>query len=226
MTVSRQYDSSSTYKLGDIELDHVSSYRYLGVTITYNITWNTHINMISNSANRTLGYLRRNFNKAPPALKMLLYKTLVRSKLEYAAAIWDPHHANLIRSLELIQNNAARFILSNYHRTASITALKQALSLPFLSLRRKYFRLCLFHKVFHHSSLRTEVITPPTYRSSRIDHKHKVKGIFCKTNTFYFSFIPHTSNDWNHLPDDVVSISDHSLFSHSLSAHLQCDSTA
>lgn len=98
MTVYRQYDSSSMYILGDIELNHVSTYRYLGVTITYNITWNTHINMISNNADRTLGYLRRNYNKAPPPLEIILYKTLVRSNLKYAAEICNPRHANLTTS--------------------------------------------------------------------------------------------------------------------------------
>lgn len=225
MTVSRQPNNSSTYKLGDVYLDQVSSYRYLGVTISFNLTWNAHINVITNNANRTLGYIRRNFSNAPLSLKMLLYKTLVRSKLEYAAAIWNPHHENLIRHLELIQNNAARFILSDYHRTSSVTAMKHHLSLPPLSLRRKYFRLCLFHKTYHHPSLRNELITPPTYHSSRIDHEHKVKGTFCYTNTFSCSFIPVTSNDWNRLPGDIVSISDHSLFRHSLSAHLFRDSS-
>lgn len=45
-----------------------------------------------------LGYLRRNFAKAPFSLKLALYKTLVHPKLEYAASIWDPVPANLLLS--------------------------------------------------------------------------------------------------------------------------------
>ncbi|KAH9378288.1 hypothetical protein HPB48_017218 [Haemaphysalis longicornis] len=63
-----------------------------------------------------LRYLRRNFNQAPVSLKPLLYKVLVRSKLEYAASVWDPRHDSLIYELERVKNRAARFVLSNYHR--------------------------------------------------------------------------------------------------------------
>lgn len=84
-----------------------------------------HVEYITNNANRTLGYLRRNFASAPTSLKLTMFKTLVRPKLEYACAIWDPAHSNLINSLESIQNRAARFILSNYSRHSSVTSMKK-----------------------------------------------------------------------------------------------------
>lgn len=100
------------YYLDSITIDSVSSYKYLGVQLTSNLTWNVHIEHIINNANRMLGYLRRNFAKAPSSLKLLLYKILIRSKLEYAPCIWNPYCNNLMNSLEIVQNNSARFILT------------------------------------------------------------------------------------------------------------------
>uniref|UniRef100_V5IDJ9 Putative endonuclease/reverse transcript n=1 Tax=Ixodes ricinus TaxID=34613 RepID=V5IDJ9_IXORI len=160
-----------------------------------------------------LGYLRRNFYLAPISLKLLLYKTLVRTKLEYAASVWDPGQESLISELESVQNRASRFILSDYHRTSSVTAMKSCLSLPLLSQRRKSFRLCLFHKIYHNNSiLKERLLTAPHYVSARIDHHYKVGIPSSRTKHFHDSFIPSTSTMWNHLPGAIAGIPDCTRF--------------
>lgn len=59
------------------------------------------------------GYLRHNCLPALILLKTLLYTTFVKFKLEYTASVWDPGTEILIKSLELIQNNAVWFITGN-----------------------------------------------------------------------------------------------------------------
>ena len=48
------------YFLHDTMLDSVSSAKYLGVTISDDLSWSTHIDNITKSANQTLGFLKRN----------------------------------------------------------------------------------------------------------------------------------------------------------------------
>lgn len=114
MRVSRQNNTCPSYCINNSTLLSVSTYKYLGVHITNDLSWNIHVEYITNNANRLLGYLRRNFSLAPVSLKLLLYKTLVRTKLEYAGSIWNPG-VFLASSIEFIQNRSAHFILSNYH---------------------------------------------------------------------------------------------------------------
>ena len=47
-------------------LENVDNIKYLGVTITYDLRWNTHISNIYTKANRTLGFLRRTLFSCPP----------------------------------------------------------------------------------------------------------------------------------------------------------------
>ena len=96
------------YTLHNIILDTVTSAKYLGVTISDNLTWHNHIQNITKKANQTLGFLRRNIKVNSEKLKSTAYKTLVRPQLEYSSTVWSPHTSNLIDQLESVQRRAAR----------------------------------------------------------------------------------------------------------------------
>ena len=120
-----------------------------------------------------------------------------------------------------MQNRGARFILSNYHRTASVSSMKLSLSLPSLSLRRKISRLCLFYKIYHsNTSLKDKLFLEPPFISPRFDHPFKVGVPHCNTSAFLNAFIPKTSLEWNHLPASFVNMPSIDLFKKALSAHL------
>lgn len=63
------YSSIPNYYLGGSLLQHTESYKYLGVHLTSNLSWSTHINFTVRSANRKLGYIRRNFRETTVSLK-------------------------------------------------------------------------------------------------------------------------------------------------------------
>ena len=69
-----------------------SSVRQISQCFHYrdNLDWGQHMSEISSKASKTLGFLHRNLSFAPQETKEVAYKTLVRPKLEYAAAVWNP----------------------------------------------------------------------------------------------------------------------------------------
>ena len=84
------------YFLHDTMLDSVSSAKYLGVTISDDLSCSTHIDNITKSPNQTLGFLKRNMRVHNKDLKSVAYKTLVRPQLEYASIVWSPHTLPLL----------------------------------------------------------------------------------------------------------------------------------
>ena len=94
---------NTSYILHNPSLESVPSATYLGVTISQDLSWNTHIDNITKKANQSLGFLRRNIKVHLQALKATAYSTLVRPQLEYCSAVWSPHTETHIYQLEAVQ---------------------------------------------------------------------------------------------------------------------------
>jgi len=73
------------YRLGQILLTPVDSYYYLGVTISSDLRWSTHIDNICTKATRTLNFIGRQIDCCSPESKSLAYTVVVRPHLEFAA---------------------------------------------------------------------------------------------------------------------------------------------
>ena len=61
--------------------------KYLGVTVSKDLKWNTHVSNVCTEANRTLGFLRHNLSSCPQDVKEMAYKGLVQPHLKYASPV-------------------------------------------------------------------------------------------------------------------------------------------
>jgi hypothetical protein len=89
---------------------------YLGLHISEDIKWTTHITNVTKKTNSTLGFLRRNLKYCPKDCKKTAYISLVhvRSTMEYGVIVWDPYTIVDTNKLERIQRRAAIFITGDY----------------------------------------------------------------------------------------------------------------
>ena len=106
----------ASYTLEGTDLVNVENIKYLGVTITSDLRWNTHESKVCTKANRTLEFLRRILYFCPQEEKEATYKGLVRPVLDYGpvlSSVWDPLGVVLQEELESVQKRAARFVTGN-----------------------------------------------------------------------------------------------------------------
>lgn len=89
------------------------------MNITDNLSWSSHITTIYANASKTLGSLRN----SSVEVRKLAYLTFARPQLEFASAVWSPHHKYFKNMLERIQKRAVRYITQNYDRNSSITQI-------------------------------------------------------------------------------------------------------
>ena len=150
---ARSYSSATSssffYQLNSTILQRVTSTAYLGVRISEDLKWDPHISGITKKANSTLGFIRRNLRRCPPACQSTAYLALVRPLLEYGAAVWDPYLKKDIDLMEHTQRHAARFITGDYRSTTpgSVTRLLKKTKLQPLQERRQQLRLTLLYKL-------------------------------------------------------------------------------
>jgi hypothetical protein len=144
---NRKKPINTTYRLHGHTLEKVTTAKYLGVNIQNNLKWDSHINQITDKANRTLGFLRRNLKVSSTKIKTQTYLGLVRPQLENASSVWDPHTQVNINKLERIQRRAARYVTSRHRNTSSVSSMLEGLEWRTLQDRRKITRLCMLYKI-------------------------------------------------------------------------------
>ena len=147
--LSTKSSSSYIYSLCGTILKHVDQNPYLGIQISSDLKWTTHINGLCKRAGSTLGFLRRNLRNSPQECRRLAYIALVRSTLEYGAVVWDPYAKQDIDRLERIQRQAARFITRDYKSRdqGCVSKMLSYLQLPPLEDRRRQLRLTMLYKI-------------------------------------------------------------------------------
>ena len=84
----------ASYTLEGTVLENVYNIKYLGVTITNDLKWNTHISNICNKANRTLGFLRRTLFSCPQNVKEAAYKGIGQVGMTSLQVNWSQAEVN------------------------------------------------------------------------------------------------------------------------------------
>ena len=102
----------------------VARYRYwhgfklcpLGVKITSNLSWRSHILAKTTMANLTLNLLRRTMYSCGEGAKKRVYEALVRPQVKYCSPVWNPHLKKDVDVLEKLQRRAACWICCRWNK--------------------------------------------------------------------------------------------------------------
>ena len=175
-------------------LEKVASYKYLGLLLTDNLCWSSHIANVYSKAMKVLGLLYRRFYgyTDSESLKQL-YLTLVRPHLDYACQVWDPHLAKDKAKLEKVQKLACRMAARRWN--AGYQELLEIFELSSLEERRLNLKLGLLFKILHKLCYFPEMesfTTLRNYCSSRNTHCLQLTVPFAHTNSYKYSFFPRT----------------------------------
>ena len=197
--------AKSEYTLHGHTLETVQEAKYLGITITKDLSWDKHISNVCAKANKTLGFLRRNLKISSKCIKETAYKTFVRPILEYACTVWDPYQQSSISKIEAVQRRAARFTVNRYHNTSSVTEMVNSLKWPSLRHRRKVARLAMLWKIINDEAVVDKTQIQPAPDRQRRRHTQQLQQLQCRTKYRQQSFLPNTICDWNELPAKAVA---------------------
>ena len=215
------------YTLDNHILEEVQDNPYLGLQISNDLKWTTHINKITKKAQSTLGFLRRNLSHCTETCRKTAYISMVRSLLEYGAVVWDPYQKSDIDKLERVQRKAIRFVKRDYRTREEgfISNMAAELELPTLQERRGSLRLVMLYKVveglvpglppqdFLSQSKSRRQIKPRKFQdcettnilTKQVKNNSKCfETVQATSNQYKHSFFVDTVIKWNQLEDNIV----------------------
>ena len=125
-----------------------STVKDLGITFSSDSTFNTHIANIVKQANKKASWVLSVFKTRNQQDMMILYKTYIRSQLEYCCPLWNPSGPNSTTAVKLLEGVQRSF-------TSKITSLKNlnywqrldGLSLMSLQRRRERYIIIYMWKI-------------------------------------------------------------------------------
>ena len=113
------------YSMNGIALTETDEERDLGVIVSSSLKPGAQCETAAKKANQTLGLISRSFHYRSKETMVPLFKSLVRPKLEFAAAVWNPWLEKDIECLEKVQRRLIR-MLSNVNGSTYEEKLKNA----------------------------------------------------------------------------------------------------
>ena len=99
-------------KIENTNIERVTDFNFLGLTISDNLEWKNHVQKIGNNCSRTIGILNKLKHILPANISLMLYNSLLLPQLNYCILAWGHNCKRLIK----LQKKALRAIsISKYN---------------------------------------------------------------------------------------------------------------
>ena len=174
----------------------------LGIWFKDNLKFDEHINYIVNRANRLVGLIKRTFKSLDKDSFLILYKSLIRSILDYGGSVYYPYTKKNIQLIENVQRRATRILPEL--KGLSYGERLESLILPTMHYRRKRYDLIQLFKIVHgYEDIKPDKFFEFNDNCTR-GHLFKIVKPRCEKTLRLNSFPVRCINKWNTLSEDIV----------------------
>ena len=222
MYIGRRRDSEQQYKLRETTLQQADEEKDIGVIIDKDLTFDQHISEKVNKANSMFALLRRTFRYMDTETFVPLYKTLVRTHLDFASAVWSPYKQKHIEQIESVQRRATKQLPGL--KGLSYSERLRKLKLPTLSYRRTRGDMIEVYKILtgkydKDATHCLKLWKDMAHRASDRGHSMKLFPQRARTELRKNTFAIITVQSWNSLPPHVVTAPSLNAFKNRLDKH-------
>ena len=186
--------------MDNVPITKVNNHKHLGLTLSDDAKWNSHIKATTDKAWKRIGLLRSlKFVLSRFSLEKM-YISFIRPLLEYGDTIWDNCSQELKNDIEAVQIEAAR-IVTGATKLCNTDRLISELRWDTLSERRRKHRLTVFYKMKNHltPSYLSDLVPKQNRPAYNLRSTHDVPAIHTRTTLYGTSFLPKTIREWNEL---------------------------
>ena len=198
-----QYYQYSTSNGGT--LSPIYKLRDLGVTVCQDLSWSPHIRSITDKARQKAAWVLSVFHTRSVDVMLCLYKSMVRSLLEFCSPLWNPTKISDIQEIESVQKS----FTSRISGCQDLDYWQRLKKLSLMSLQRRRERYIILHmwKLLHgHTSNDLQIqfhakprkgilaIVPSLNRVSSLRHQSLYDNSFAVMGPRLWNSIPYNLN--------------------------------
>ena len=201
---------TTNFYIGNQCIPKVKHVRDLGVTISQDLKWSTHIHKIRSKSNILSHIILRTFSPSNYKLLVNLFKTYIRPIMEYNTSTWSPYLRQDLMEAESVQRSFTRKICQRANiKFSNYNDRLNKLQLESLQSRRIKNDLTLLYKIINHlidinftQYFQLHNLGGHNLRrnSLQITRKAPPKTL-CRSNFYTHRVIPY----WNSLPERTVT---------------------
>ena len=220
---TRPKDHHYQYQMHGNILSHSETEKDLGVEVDRQLRFTEHIYNKAKKANSIVAVIRRSFRNLNKETLPKLFKGIVRPHLEYAAPVWNPHFKKDIRTLENVQRRATKLVPGL--QDLSYEQRLRELKLPTLAYRRLRGDMIEAFKItsdYYDPEIPKILHKHPNQNDQGLHLRGHSKKLFKKRarlDVRKFSFSHRVVDNWNDLPDKVVTAPSVKSFERRLDKH-------
>ena len=193
----------------ETSLEPTHQLRDLGVLVSSNLSWLPHIRSITDKARQKASWVLSVFHTRSPANMLTLYKSMVRSMVEYCCPLWNPTKTSDIQELESVQKT----FIARIAGMCDIHYWDCLIHLSLMSLQRRRERFIILHmwKLLNNitsNDLNIQFVTRPRFGNLAIIPSARKNSTAANQSLFDNSFAVQGPKLWNAIPYHLNVIQD------------------
>ena len=214
-------DGDLALVINGANIQRVKNYKYLGLEITSDLTWDSHINSIIKKIVPMVGAIRRCSGYLNNNSRALLYNSFVETHLRYLIPCWGNAAKHLLNKLQRVQNKAIKVIYSIEYYTPTIEIYKQTNKMNIRNLK-----ILEQVKIIHNIKTK-QIKINSALKQARDYHKHdtrrknNLRNEYVRTKKAQDSPIYRSIQAYNSVPEDVINTQTVSNLCNKLKLHLK-----
>ena len=175
----------------------------LGVIMDSELKFSKHIETQVGKANKILGLIRRSYDYLNAETMRLLFIALIRPHLEFANVVWSPRFQKDKNLIEGVLRRATKLVPGMKDLQYSDRLVK--MRIPSMQYRRERGDMIEVYKLCNGKYKIKEIPLQFEERSVTRGHSLKLKKTRCNTSLRQHFFAYRVVDNWNNLPEDVVT---------------------
>ena len=203
------------FNFDGIVIKPVQCHKHLGLTISSDCKWSSHINIVIEKAAKQIAVLRKlKFYLSRDYLEKI-YLTFIRPLLEYSCEVWDNCTKIDSDRLEKLQLEAGR-IVTGLTAFSRLSCIYDETGWEKLADRREQRKLTLFYNIVNGDA--PDYLTDLLPRSVTEGHEYNLRNSnnfvppTARLTSFQNSFLPSTTRLWNNLEPHIRNSPSNSIF--------------